>query len=205
MIYLKWWALWYHTPTNNQDHSKYISQFAKHGINVYANESTINSQKEKHHCFNIIEANKIYKIGNFYIKPFELRHDVPILGFYINHYDNNILFITDSYYAPYRFDNLTNVLLEINYSEAILNDKVEKGILSPIQANRTRMSHFSLENAIDFLKGNDLSKVNNVILLHLSDANSDAKVFKDTIQSLTGKNTIIADKNIIVNLDITPF
>ena len=53
-------------------------------------------------------------------------------------------------------------------------------------------SHFSLENVKEFLQANDLSKVQEIWLLHLSDGNSDAERFKREIQELTGKVVYIA-------------
>ena len=44
----------------------------------------------------------------------------------------------------------------------------------------------SLETAIDFLKKCNLSRLKKVYVLHLSDANSDAKLIKERLQELTG-------------------
>ena len=46
--------------------------------------------------------------------------------------------------------------------------------------------------ADEMLKANDLSKVEEIHLLHLSSANSDAEGFKRQVQSLTGIPTYIA-------------
>jgi phosphoribosyl 1,2-cyclic phosphodiesterase len=53
-------------------------------------------------------------------------------------------------------------------------------------------SHFSLENVKEFLKANDLSRVRQIWLLHLSDGNSDAELFKQEIEKLTGKLIFVA-------------
>ena len=50
----------------------------------------------------------------------------------------------------------------------------------------------ALENVKDILKANDLSKVNEIYLIHLSDGNSNAEQFKREIQELTGKPVYIA-------------
>ena len=44
----------------------------------------------------------------------------------------------------------------------------------------------------DFLRANDLSRVKEIHLLHLSDRNSSANCFKKEIQSLTGKPVYVA-------------
>ena len=53
-------------------------------------------------------------------------------------------------------------------------------------------SHFSLENVKDFLRANDLSRVQEVWLLHLSDGNSDAERFKKEIMEVVGRPVYIA-------------
>lgn len=43
----------------------------------------------------------------------------------------------------------------------------------------------SLETCIELLKANDLSKVKEIHLIHLSDSNSDAEEFRRTIEDMT--------------------
>lgn len=50
----------------------------------------------------------------------------------------------------------------------------------------------SLETAKEFLRANDLSRVQEIWLLHLSDDNSDAERFKREIQGLTDKPVYVA-------------
>jgi ribonuclease BN (tRNA processing enzyme) len=52
---------------------------------------------------------------------------------------------------------------------------------------------------------NDLSKVNNIILLHLSDKNSDADRFLKDMQTATGKKVTIARPNLVMELNLNPF
>ena len=63
--------------------------------------------------------------------------------------------------------------------------------MPPALKKRILKSHFSLENVKEFLKANDLSRVQEIWLLHLSDGNSDAERFKREIQELTGKMVFI--------------
>jgi phosphoribosyl 1,2-cyclic phosphodiesterase len=49
-----------------------------------------------------------------------------------------------------------------------------------------------LEQVKEFLKANDLSKVQQIVLIHLSDGNSDEALFKTEIQKLTGKPVYVA-------------
>ena len=83
-------------------------------------------------------------------------------------------------------------MIECNYASDILYRNVENGSVPMVLKNRLLTSHFSLDNVKEFLKANDLSKVQEIWLLHLSDGNSDAERFKREIMELTGKPVYIA-------------
>jgi phosphoribosyl 1,2-cyclic phosphodiesterase len=57
---------------------------------------------------------------------------------------------------------------------------------------RLLKTHLSIDNAKDFLRANDLSRVQEIHLIHLSDGNSDEARFKREIQALTGKPVYVA-------------
>jgi phosphoribosyl 1,2-cyclic phosphodiesterase len=52
--------------------------------------------------------------------------------------------------------------------------------------------HMSIEQTREMLLSNDLSKVREIWLIHLSDSNSDAEAFRDDIQAATGKPVYVA-------------
>ena len=85
-------------------------------------------------------------------------------------------------------------MVEANYSEDILNDNIESGRVPAAQKNRIIKSHMSLKTVKDMLRANDLSQVKEIHLLHLSDRNSSAKLFKKEIQELTGKMVKVAEE-----------
>ena len=83
-------------------------------------------------------------------------------------------------------------MIECNYSKSILDKNIDESITPKFMRKRLIKSHFSLENVLEFLKANDLSKVQEIHLLHLSDSNSDEALFKQEVQKLTGKPVYIA-------------
>ena len=83
-------------------------------------------------------------------------------------------------------------MVECNYSLDILKRNVDAGTVPKELKTRILKSHFSLENVKQFLRANDLSKVQEIWLLHLSDGNSNAERFKREIQELTGKMVFVA-------------
>lgn len=175
------------------DHCKGAEGVAKAGIDIYLSQGTKEARGLSGHRYKVIEARQSFKIGTWTILPFETEHDVSEpLGFLLmNQKGEKLLFATDTYYIKYRFNGLTHLLVECNYAEDILKRNIESGRVHPSMEKRLLRSHFSLENVKEFLKANDLSKVQEIWLIHLSDSNSDEARFKREIEELTGRMVIV--------------
>ncbi|SET95361.1 Phosphoribosyl 1,2-cyclic phosphodiesterase [Salinibacillus kushneri] len=169
------------------DHTKGIKDVVKAGINVYMSPGTKEALNIEHHRIKPVEAKKQFQIGT--VLPFDVEHDVnEPYGFLLaNQAVEKLLFATDTFYIRYKFKGLTHLLLECNYSKDILDEKILEGLVPQMMRKRLIRSHFSLENVKEFLRVNDLTKVEEIHLIHLSDSNSDEERFKREIQELTGK------------------
>lgn len=177
----------------HSDHCKSIKDVLKAGIDCYMSAGTAEAIGIKHHRIKTVEAKKQFTIGTWTILPFDVQHDSsePIGYLLMNQQREKLLFTTDTYYIRYRFLGLTHIMVECNYSLAILNENIVAGRVPKVMKKRLLRSHFSLENVKEFLKANDLSKVQEIWLLHLSDNNSDAQLFKQEIMELTGKMVFV--------------
>ncbi|MFL0198409.1 MBL fold metallo-hydrolase [Clostridium sp. WILCCON 0269] len=201
----------------HKDHSKSIEDLLSNTIRVYSSfgtfEHVFGSIKHKTNAlwyshFMEIKSEGQFTAGNFTVLPFETEHfnndGTPCkepLGFLIQYKDiGKLLFITDSYYCKYKFTGLNHIMIECNYSMDIVDENFENGLIHPVLRNRLLKSHFSLENVKEFLRATDLSKVKDIVLLHLSDSNSNAAQFQEEIERLTGKPTYIADKGLEIDL-----
>ena len=177
------------------DHSKSVKDLVKLGVDCYMPYSTADTLNIDHHRIKRIKHRTTFKVGSLTILAFNVQHDVEAFGYLIqNQVGGRLVFITDSYYCKYRFKNLTHIAIEANYSMKILEEKIANGSLPEVMKTRLMRSHFSLENVKDFLKANDLSKVEEIWLLHLSDTNSDAEQFKREIAEQTGKMIYVPSK-----------
>lgn len=177
----------------HKDHTKGLKDVLNKGIDVYASSGTIEAENISHHRLKEVQARKQFNIGNWTILPFEVEHDAAEpFGFLIQSGQEKILFATDTYYVRFKFKGLTHIMIECNYSIDILNGNIDAGYTHPAMKKRLMKSHFSLENVIEFLKVNDLSKVKEIHLLHLSDTNSNENEFKKAVQEVTGKPVYIA-------------
>ena len=129
------------------------------------------------------------------VRSFEVPHDSEgTKGFFIRSpiSGSRIVYISDAGYSPFKFTEVTHFMLECNHSRTIIERRVAAGELDPKLAERILKYHLGLETCIELLKANDLSQVEEIHLLHLSDGNSDAALFKRTIQELTGKPVFVA-------------
>lgn len=176
------------------DHSKAIKDVIKTGIDCYMSQGTAKALNVSGHRVHIVQRKQQFKVGTWTILPFDTQHDaVEPLGFLmVNQAGERLLYATDTYYIRYKFSDLTHIMVECNYSMDILRSNVETGLIDKALKNRILKSHFNLEHVKEFLKVNDLSKVQQIWLIHLSDSNSDAERFKQEIQELTGKMVFIA-------------
>ena len=193
----------------HNDHAKYIGEYIKAGIPVLAPEDVYQAKKidtaflpNTYKAFHMAKRN----FGNYRIKPFDLFHDVPCVGYYIRHpFCVGIVFITDTSQVPYRFQRMNNIIIEANYSDEVIEENILSGRTNKAMRDRVLNSHLDLNGVKEFLSRNDLSDVNNIVLAHLSDANSDAALFRDEIIKATGKTVWIAERNMKIPFGQTPF
>lgn len=173
----------------HKDHSKAMNDIMRAGIDIYTSKGTAEAVGASGHRIKHIEAKWQFSIGTWTILPFDVQHDVaePLGFLLVNQLGEKLLFATDTYYIKYRFDGLTHIMVECNYDPEVLRHNVEVGLVPSDLKNRLLKSHMSLDNAKEFLKANDLSKVQEIHLIHLSDGNSNEERFKKEIKELTGK------------------
>lgn len=177
------------------DHKKYVNQLIKQtGMNVFLSAGTQEVLNLPSYRSTILKSLNEQKIGKWTILPFDVQHDVKEpLGFFIQSKDGDrVLFATDTYYIKYKLPGITHLMIECNYSLDILDENIASGRIGAYRKNRLLKSHFELENVKTFIKSNDMSQLQEVWLLHLSDANSNAARFKKEIQAITGVPVYIA-------------
>lgn len=199
---------------NHGDHSKSAQGLMKMGVKVYATKGTHDALGTTSHHRAVIlpiekeqEYGEVVHIGSFRVIPFTVIHDVPHpVGFLINHPEcGTVLFVTDTIYVKQRFRNLNNIIVEANFCQKILDQRLQKGENPQFLRDRIFKSHMSLATCKELLLANDLSKVNNIVLIHLSDRNSDAARFQREISEITGKNVHVAKEGMVLPFNKTPF
>jgi phosphoribosyl 1,2-cyclic phosphodiesterase len=177
----------------HQDHCKAVRDVMKAGIDCYATAGTWEAINlpAKHHRQHIITPAKQLTVGSWTILPFPIEHDArePVGFLCASKAGYKLLYLSDSYYCRYRFQGLTHIMVECNYHYPILLENLEAGIVSPAQKKRILRSHFSLDNVRGFLQACDLSRVEEIHLIHISRDNGDPDLFVGEIEALTGRPT----------------
>lgn len=193
------------------DHAKYISDYAKAGIEVCMSMGTADSIKDDFITIMIVKSGYWYQLGGFTVTPFPVVHDAAEpFGYVIRHQEiGTLLFASDTEYIKQNFLKLklNHIMVECNYSQKIIDSRMQQGETVKGLRDRILQSHMELETCKEFIRQNKTAMLDNIILLHLSDGNSNEQQFIQEIQDVTGErvNVFAADKGLEINLDIIPF
>lgn len=176
------------------DHSKYINDYLKNGLDVYINENTKDVLNlDNHYRLHIFNNYEPFIISSFKILAYTSVHDaVDPVGFLIQNGAYRVLYATDTQYIKYKFDNITHALIECNYSQELLEQSVIEERVLPVVANRIRKTHMSLETSIKYLNAINQTALEEIVLIHLSKDNAKGNLFKEKFMKAFGVKVTIA-------------
>lgn len=189
------------------DHARAAKDILGAGIDLYSSYGTIKAiGMERHHRAHGVD-NQPFRVGNFKVMTFDVKHDAadPV-GFLIEHEECGlVLFLTDTYYVPYKFEGLHNILVEANFDRDIMDRRLFEGSGNGFVRGRVMESHMSIETCKDMLVANDLSQVNNIVLIHLSSTNSHERRFIEEVKDVTGKTVTAARAGLVIDFNKAPY
>lgn len=177
------------------DHSKYLNDILKRSaLSVYCTKGTAQALTAPNYRLMEVEVKQKFTVKGWQIMPFDVEHDAnePCGFLIVSPSGKKIVFATDTYYIRYKFSGVTHWMVECNYSLETVDWMVQKGFIDRKRRSRLLESHFEINNVMNFFREQDLSKTEEIHLLHLSDSNSDARLFKQKIQAVTGVPVYIA-------------
>lgn len=183
---------------NHQDHSKSIHKALVYQIPVYSCADVAKSHKG----VRLLKPNNKYKIGNFAVQPIPVKHNVECYAYLIEHEEmGRMIFATDLSEFPYRVKNIRHWLIEANYDDDILLQRLcDNEILRSRSEN-----HLSIDRCTDALSMNYNQNLMTVTLVHLSDENSNAEAFTAKIKDVIGIEPKIALPGLEVELEKEEF
>lgn len=190
---------------SHKDHAKFARDVARY-TRVYSSQQTIDKIDFGRLDYNkrIIEPKKSFEIGTFKITAYLGYHEnsdgtpCEVLMYFIQSKKTkeNVFLGTDSsFFVPIKVP-VHYLLVECNYSIKILQKgrDVFESKLDQHEYMRLRKSHTGLEGLLEWLK-NDvyMSDLREIYLTHLSDRNSDEKLFKGEVMKATGKVVYVCE------------
>ena len=169
------------------DHFKYAREIMSKGIRVYASAGTFRQAGiGKNYFASSVRAGGVYEIGDWTVECYEAEHDADEPLYFVFEKENErILFSTDNAFIHERHEGLTEIYLEANYDEELLEQNIGAGLV-PDARTQAILGHMSLQTAENYLCSLDLSKCRKITLLHLSNRNSHEAEFIKHIEKKTG-------------------
>ena len=188
------------------DHSRYVEQYLKYGVDVYAPIEVFKRHEINHHRAKKLDPLRLKKAGPYTFQAFEVEHDVKTFGFMVRHWELGLMvFATDTYFLPFTFKDVNHWVIEANYDQQIMDDKASEADENMWLRNRIMKSHMSIDNLVKMLKANDLKETKNIVITHLSDRNSHEVNFMETLKKNFGVPVYAADTGVRLNLNRVPF
>jgi phosphoribosyl 1,2-cyclic phosphodiesterase len=178
----------------HQDHCKAVKDLMGLGVDCYASKGTFDALKLSGHRAHVIKMIQIFTVGTFYITPFDVEHDAPEpLGFVLESTatGEKLLYFIDTSYVKYTFEGVTHLMAECNYDTESIKAAIERGYISKEALPRLMKTHMSLDTLLKLLKSNDLSKLRQIYLMHMSERNSSAERMRKAVQKETGVEVYI--------------
>lgn len=169
----------------HSDHAKSIKDAIKTGIPVYSTSEV----KLIHPKVKVPKMGEKTRIGGFLIQPLLVPHSCECYAYIIQHEEfGKLVFATDCSAFKYKIKSVNHWLLEANYSEQILIDKMcDDDLGRSLYGN-----HLELEDTVAALKANFCSATQSITLIHLSDSNSNEIEFIQRVKDEFGFNNVSA-------------
>ena len=190
------------------DHTKALNDIIHAGIDCFMTKGTSDAKNATGHRIHNVTAAQTFEVGQFTVYPFKTEHDAaePV-GYLISYRPTGerILYATDTYYLRYAFRGIHYMLVECNYCQGIARKRFMDGEIAKALYDRLMSSHFSLENLKDFLVASDLTVTRHIVLLHMSEDNSDENRMVREVRGLTNIQTTAAVNGICIELNLYPF
>lgn len=144
-----------------------------------------------------------YAFGAYRVTAMTVEHDVECFAYLVYHPEMGTLFFaTDCYNLHQVIKGVTHYLIEANYSDEKLNEKILQGRTTPQMADRVRLSHMSLQHCVEYLRMSEAGKTaKTIVLIHGSSRHLDKEIAEKRVASAFGVATFVAESGLEVLLD----
>lgn len=121
--------------------------------------------------------------------------ECPCYGFLITRPDlGRMLYITDTELVKWRFKDINHILISCNYQKKYIDNE------NLAKRNHVFRGHMELETVKEFIKANNSDSLQNIILCHLSQDNSNPEECKAEVEKVAKCPVYVARKGLEVEL-----
>lgn len=151
----------------------------------------------KYPFVNVLKPKQRYQIGEFVVMPLVVPHNVENYAYVIQHTDfGKLLFATDLCSFPYKIKGLNWMVIECNNDSETMAENAFSGVMSYSSSEY----HLSLDNCIEAVRRNMSEDLLGIILIHLSDTNSNVSHIKQRFSEELNLQVEIADNSTKFNI-----
>ena len=179
---------------SHKDHSLSAKDFENMGIPVfkpYENKEPINLNGWN----GTIQAFDLTDKDGKFMHTNADGSECPCYGFLITHPDlGRMLYITDTELVKWRFKDINHILISCNYQKKYIDDE------NLAKRNHVFRGHMELETVKEFIKANNSDSLQNIILCHLSNDNSNPEECKAEVEKVAKCPVYVAGKGLEVEL-----
>lgn len=102
---------------------------------------------------------------------------------------------------PHKIKDINHLLIEANYSNDILIDR----LCDNVEIRSNNQYHMEINETLNCIKNLYNSDMQTIILLHLSDGQSNERLFRKMVYDEVGIMPYVADKGLVVDIDKEEF
>ena len=179
---------------SHKDHSLSAKDFENMGIPVfkpYENKEPINLNGWN----GTIQAFDLTDKDGKFMHTNADGSECPCYGFLITHPDlGRMLYITDTELVKWRFKDINHILISCNYQRKYIDNE------NLAKCNHVFRGHMELETVKEFIKANNSESLQNIILCHLSNDNSDPKECKAEVEKVAKCPVCVTRKGLEIEL-----
>lgn len=179
---------------SHKDHSLSAKDFENMGIPVfkpYENKEPINLNGWN----GTIQAFDLTDKDGKFMHTNADGSECPCYGFLITHPDlGRMLYITDTELVKWRFKDINHILISCNYQKKYIDDE------NLAKRNHVFRGHMELETVKEFIKANNSGSLQNIVLCHLSNDNSNPEECKAEVEKVAKCPVYVARKGLEIEL-----
>ena len=189
--------------TFDLDHSLSADKFKRMGIKVF----------EPYKAVFHLDLPKTLNFGSYKVTSIpltdsegEFTHSngdgskCPVFGFLIEHEEiGKLLYLTDTEYCKYTFQNVNHILIGSNYDEELIEEE------DKAKTFHVYTGHMSIQTACKTVTANNSNNtIKTITMCHLSENNANAETFVDKVKEVVSDDVLVnvATKGLVVSLDV---